>query len=233
MITLHQLPALDRAASLSPFCLKVETYLRMTDAGYETVRELDVSKSPKGKLPYIEDNGARIGDSYFIIEHLKRTRGDSVDATLTARDRATSHAFARMLDEHLYWAVVHSRWFDDRFSPRMIGIFFGELPAEQQGAVTTTVRDAMAIALHAHGLGRHTTEEIMERAKADLTALSALLGERPFMLGNHPTTLDAATYGFLSNVIDVEMDTQLRQHVSTHPNLVDYCRRMRERYYPT
>jgi len=232
MIALHQLPALDRAASLSPFCLKVETYLKMTATPYEVVREIDVSKSPKNKLPYIDDGGVRIGDSYFIIEHLKRTRGDELDAGLGARDRAIGHAFTRMMDEHLYWAVVHSRWFDDRFSPRMIRIFFGELPAEQLAPTTAAVRDAMQKVLYAHGIGRHSADEIVHRANADLAATAALLGDRPFMLGDKPTTLDAAAYAFLSNVVDVDMDTALRRQVAEHPNLVQYCRRMRDRYFP-
>lgn len=231
MITLHQLPPLDRAASLSPFCLKVETYLRMTSTPYETVRITDVSKMPKGKVPVIDEGELRLGDSYFIIEHLKRTRGDALDAGLDPRERATAHAFTRMMDEHLYWAVVHSRWFDDRFTPRMIRIFFGELPAEHLAPTMAAVRDVMSKVLHAHGIGRHTTDEIAVRATADVDAIAALLGDRAFMLGERPTTLDAATYAFIANVIDVDMDTQLRQHTATHANLVEYCRRMRARYF--
>jgi glutathione S-transferase len=231
MITLHQLPPLDRAPSLSPFCLKVETYLRMTEVTFESVRGIDVATAPKGKLPYIVDDGARIADSYFIIEHLRRTRGDALDAALAPRDLATAHAFTRMLDEHLYWALVHSRWFDDRFSPRMIAIFFGEIAGEQLAATTAAVRDAMSKTLHAHGIGRHSPDEIVARAKADLDAVAILLGDRPFMLGDKPTTLDAATFAFVANVLDVDMDTALRRHLASHANLVAYSRRIRDRYF--
>nr|MBK7067486.1 glutathione S-transferase N-terminal domain-containing protein [Deltaproteobacteria bacterium] len=118
-LVLHQLPPLDRAPSLSPFCTKVETYLRMTGVAYRSVPTLDASSGPKGKLPFIEDDGRRLGDSRLIIEHLKRTRGDALDAHLDARARAVAVGFERMMDEHLYWAIVHSRWLDERFAPRM------------------------------------------------------------------------------------------------------------------
>lgn len=232
MVVLHQLPPIDRAASLSPFCTKVETYLRMTGTPHKTVRELDTSGSPKGKLPYIDDGDVRIGDSYFIIEHLKTTRGDALDAQLSAKERAVGHATSRMLDEHLYWAIVCSRWFDSRFSPRMEEVFFGGLPNEQRATITKLVLDGLKANLHAHGLGRHTPAEVVERAGADIAALSALIGDRPFMNGTAPTTLDASAYAFVSSVIDVDMDTALSRVARSHANLVAHAQRMRERYFP-
>ena len=231
MLTLHQLPPLDRAPSLSPFCMKVETYLRMANISYETVRTLDASNAPKGKLPFIEEDGHRLGDSYFIIEHLKRTREPALDARMTTTEHATALAFSRMLDEHLYWAIVHSRWFDERFSSRMIEIFLGALPADQRSAVATMALDALTKTLHAHGLGRHSSDEIVERGKADISAMVGLLADRPFMLGEDPTTLDASTYAYLSNLIDVDMDTALRAHAMSYPTLLAYSQRMRSRYF--
>jgi glutathione S-transferase len=232
MLALHQLPPLDRAASLSPFCTKVETYLRMTATPYTDVRELDTSASPKGKLPYIVDADLKIGDSYFIIDHLKATRGDTLDIALSAAERAVGHATMRMLDEHLYWAIVHSRWLDERFSPRMQEMFLGGVPSDQRPAVTSMVLDGMRATLHAHGLGRHTPAEIAVRASADIDAIAALLGGKPYFGGMEPSTADAAVYAFTSSLVDVDMDTALRRCALAHANLVAHAARMRARYYP-
>lgn len=231
MIKLHSLPALDRAPSLSPFCMKVELYLRMTGVLYEPIIELDASPGPKGKLPYIELEDLRLGDSYFIIEYLKRIHGDPLDAELGARDRAIGLAVSRMLDEHLYWALVHSRWLDPRFSPRMLDVFLSAVPAEQRAPIETAVIDGLAKTLRAHGIGRHSPDEVQARAAADLTAVATLLGTSDFMLGDRPTSLDAAVYPFVSNLVDVDMDTELRRHAFSHANLVAYAARMRARYY--
>ncbi len=230
MITLHQLPPLDRSASLSPFCTKVETYLRMAEIPHEIVYTLDAASGPKGKLPFIIDGaGERLGDSYFILDKLEQTH--RLDAHLTAEQRATGLAMSRMLDEHLYWAIVHSRWFDARFAPRMLGIFLGHLPDAQRAAIEPAVLDGMAKTLAAHGIGRHSTDEIVARGSADLSALAALLGARPFLLGTAASTVDATAYAFLSSLLDVEMDTPLKRHAATQPNLVDYAARLRARYY--
>lgn len=39
----------------------------------------------------------------------------------------------------------------------------------------------------AHGIGLHTQDEIIELGKNDLSVLSALLADKPFLFGNEPT----------------------------------------------
>ena len=51
MITLHQFPPAWGLPNASPFCMKVETYLRMCNLPYTTVNVLNPAKGPKGKLP--------------------------------------------------------------------------------------------------------------------------------------------------------------------------------------
>ncbi|MEO8699128.1 MAG: glutathione S-transferase family protein [Kofleriaceae bacterium] len=229
-LTLHVLPGLDRVLSLSPFSMKVEIYLRMTGVAYERVVGLDASVGPKQKLPFIELDGVRLGDSYFILEHLRRVYGDSLDAGLTARDRAIALAVTRMVDEHLYWALLHSRWLDARFAPRIANVFFGGLPEKTRAVYLAAATEAFAKTLHAQGMGRHTPAEIAARASADIAAIAALLGDAAFMLGAEPRSLDATVYAFLANVLDVDMATTLQQATEAHPTLVAYAARMRARY---
>jgi glutathione S-transferase len=232
VIKLYQLPAMDGAPSLSPFCLKVATYMRLADIPYESIVTLDAAPGPKGKLPFIEEDGARIGDSYFIIEYLARTRGTSLDAALTPVERSIGLAVSRMLDEHLYWAIVSSRWFHPAHSKRMLDLFLGGLPAEQRAAIEPVVLDALRNAMHAHGIGRHTDHEIAARATQDLVAVATLLGEKPFMFGERPTSIDACVYAFVANVTDVDMDTALQRAALAHPALGEHAKRMRARCYP-
>lgn len=231
MLRLFQLPPLDRAPSLSPFCVKVETYLRMTGIPYESVTMVDARKGPKGKFPWIEDDGVRLGDSGLIVEHLKRTRGDSLDAHLAPREHATGHAVRRMLEEHFYWAIIQMRWFDERNWPRLRSIFLEALPRPAHPMVGRIALAMMKRTMHAHGIGRHSPDEIAAAGRADLDCVAVHLGDRPFLLGDRPTSYDAVVYGFLSSVLDVDMDTPLLVHARTHANLVAYCDRVKTRYY--
>src|SRR5690349_17335849 len=112
MITLYQFPPAFGLPNPSPFCLKVETYLRMIGEPFE-VKAGNPQRAPKGKLPFIKDGGAVISDSAHIVEHLKKTRGDKLDKDLSAHDRAVGHLIRRTLEEGLYFGVVYARWVDE------------------------------------------------------------------------------------------------------------------------
>ena len=77
MITLHQFPPALGLPNASPFCLKLELYLRMAGLPYRNRYTLELHKAPKGKLPWIDDDGVTLADSGLIIEYLKGRYGDS------------------------------------------------------------------------------------------------------------------------------------------------------------
>lgn len=81
----------------------------MAGLPYEVVHALP-PQAPKGQLPFIEDNGKRIADSQFIIEYLRQTYGDRVDAHLSPEERAVSNALQRLTENHLCWAFVFARF---------------------------------------------------------------------------------------------------------------------------
>jgi len=110
MIKLYQFKPAFGLPNASPFCMKVENYLRMAGLQYEIAPHASHFKAPKGKLPYIEDGGKVVADSSFIIEYLKSTYGGALDAKLTPVENAQAVALKRMMEENLYWALVYSRW---------------------------------------------------------------------------------------------------------------------------
>ena len=61
----------------SPFCMKLETYLRMAALPYHVAKNADVRKAPKKKLPFIDDGGKVIADSGFIRIRLHEGRRQS------------------------------------------------------------------------------------------------------------------------------------------------------------
>lgn len=235
MIQLYQFAPAFGLPNASPFCRKLETYLRMAQLPFETPRFTlsALQKAPKGKLPYVRDGVRTVADSGQVIDYLKATYGDALDGWMDAPQRATALAWQRLLEEHLYWALLHSRWMTDDGWALTRPAFFGDLSAPLSWIVPPLARRGMARELHGHGMGRHTASEIAELGCRDLTALSDFLADKPYCMGAQPCSLDATAYAFVANVLCAPLHSALWKHAGTLPNLDAYCVRMRERYYAT
>jgi glutathione S-transferase len=232
MITLYQFPPALGLPNASPFCLKLELYLRMAGLPYRNRYTMNMQKAPKGKLPWIDDDGTAVADSGLIIDYLKQKYGDPLDAELIPRQRAEALAITRLIEEHLYWAVLYARWIDDAGWEITREAFFGRMGMPFKLFVPTLARRGIRAELHGHGMGRHSPQDIAALGIADIAALAALLGDRPYFLGEKPTSLDATAMGFLANVLMVDLETPVKTATRGHANLVAYCERMAAQYFP-
>ncbi len=234
MIKLYQFPPAYGLPNMSPFCMKVETYLRMAGLPYECPRNADIFKSPKGKMPYIEDTGAGgkiVADSTFIIDYLKATYGDKLDANLTPHQRALGLVIQRTIGESLYWPVVYSRWIEGVGFETVKQAAFGRMKFPLRHIIPIMARRGLRKQLYQQGTGRHSRDEIYAIGCRDVVALSELLSEQKYFLGNEPTSIDATGYGFLANLLWVPIDLPIRRQAQKLPNLEAYCQRMKARYF--
>lgn len=232
MITLYQFPPAFGLPNASPFCMKLELYLRMADLPYRNRYTLELNKAPKGKLPWIDDDGTAVADSGLIIDYLERKFGDPLDNDLTGLQRAQALAITRLLEEHLYWAVLHCRWIAETGWALTQQAFFGALPWPLRIIVPRVARRGMRAELRGHGLGRHTPEQIHALGIADIDALAALLGDQTYFLGAKATSVDAVAAAFLANILLVPLETPIKAAAAGHPNLVAYCQSMAQQYFP-
>jgi glutathione S-transferase len=237
MIKLYAAASAWDVPNLSPFVLKVDCYLRMVGLPYELVSfqsPEEFARLPKGKIPYIEDGDQKIADSSFILEYLQTTYGDRLgEQHLSPRDQAIVLGMRRLMEEHLYWVICYARYIEDTSWEQYKEVVFGRIGygVAEVAAAASQYREVMRTYLHGQGLGRHSRQEVYALGKADLTALSAFLEDKPYFLGKEPTALDATAYGFLANILYVGYETPLEAHAKALPNLRAYCDRMRERYY--
>ncbi len=176
MIELYQFPPMWGLPNFSPFCLKLETWLRMAKLPYQAPKcGIPLGKAPKHKLPYIVDRGQSIGDSSLIIDHLKATYGDTLDNGLSPQQQAVSLAFQRLIEENLYWPVLYSRWLDPRNRQVIARKVFGRLPPLIRDLVPMLVRRKMRRDMQGQGLGRHSEGEIYAIGCRDLDAVALFL----------------------------------------------------------
>lgn len=215
----------------APFPLKLATWLRMAEIAFDFVVAPDPSKGPKGKSPWIEYGTVRMGDSALIIEHLEARFGVDLDGHLDARQRAHALVVQRMLEDHYHQCFEHQLFFG-RGGNERLREFAALMPIPLRWLVPSVLKRAFGKQLYARGMGRHSQEVIIAQGKADLDALSALLGDQPYVLGDRPASIDACVFGFLGVSLYVAGDNPLYRYGASLENLMRYCERMRARYFP-
>jgi glutathione S-transferase len=231
-LTLFQPPTRPwKTPNLSPFCSKLECYLRMAEIPYKAAA-MQVGKAPKGKIPYVAlPDGTMMGDSHLIIEHLERGLSaegkPALDDGLADRDRAIAHLVRRTLEEGYYFAGVFVRWKTDEGYAEVRERFKEFLP----GPVVWYVRRDILKKLHSQGTGRHSVEEVTEFGARDLESCSEILGDKPFLLGDRPRTVDCTLYAFLEMLLGFPVDSPLKARATARANLVAYRTRIRERWW--
>ena len=232
MLTLYQFPRAWNLPNPSHFCAKVETYLRLAEIDYEIVETLPL-KAPKGKLPYIIDDGVTVADSRLIIEYLTNKTDTKLDRHLTVEQSALATAFLRLLEESLYWVTMYTRWqyTDSNWQINKQAIF-GSMPKLARFVVAPIYRRLIQKQIKGQGTGRLNNEEIFNLGKADLDALSNFLGDKHYFFGDQPSSLDASAYGFLANTLDCPIESPVKDYALRKTNLHDYCRRMQLRCFP-
>ncbi|MBL0021212.1 MAG: glutathione S-transferase family protein [Sphingomonadales bacterium] len=230
-IIAYHLPGAWGLPSVSPFCLKLDAWLRIAGIEHESITATTPVGGPKGKAPWIEHDGRKIGDSTFIILHLKETLGIDPDAHLTPAQKGVALAIQRLVDENLYWAMVNDRWNTPENWPILKSTVLGGIPAPVRAVMAPIARRGVLKQLKGHGMGCHSAEEIAAIGKRDIDALAALLGDQDWFFGDRSTETDAVVYGQLANIYWVGFNSPMKAVIGGNANLVAFLERFQQRFY--
>lgn len=217
--------------NLSPFCVKLETYLRMARIDYEPVFGLEHSKNQKKQMPFVDLDGEIIGDSTLIIDRLVRKFGDKVDYRLSLTEIALSQAFQTMLENHFTKFIVWSRWVDKSGFAQFKEQAFTGVPSFVKKFIAPLVARKIGKGLYNEGTGRLSEAELLQLAKKDLDAVSNYLGGREYFFGEQPSMIDAVIFATIGNVILSNIEIPLRELAYKYDNLVSHSNRMMQRYF--
>ena len=231
MITLYGFGPGWGLPETSPYVTKTEVQLKMAGLPYSK-DTTGFQRAPKGKLPYIDDDGTVVADSTFIRAHLERAHGIDLDAGMDARERGQAWAVERMIEDHLTWANGHARWLIPSNFDKGPAHIFDSVPEVAREQAREAARGRVKAAVYGHGLGRHSEPEIWQLANRSLKALSALLGDNAYLFGNTPCGADATAFGAIAGILTPFFPSELRDLASGYDNLVAYRDRMMARYYP-
>ena len=217
--------------SAGPFATKLLAWLELSGIPYQQVIEDDPRKGPKGKSPWIELDGERIGDTELIIELLSRRYGVDLDEGLTPEQRALGLAWRRTFEEHFHQVLEWELFFQPAGRDYLRASMASQMPRLAAPIVFSMMRRHFSKQLYARGIARHTPEIVEAKGRADLDALAAFLENRPFLVSDHPTTADTSVFGLVAPMVYWTMPTPVASYARTLPALRDYCNRMRQRCF--
>ena len=228
VVVLHQFERGTNMPNLSPFALKLETFLRMANIQY--VVDTEEPQGQRGKCPWITINGVELSDSELIIDYLTKHFNKPIPEKLTPAEHAVGRAVQVMLDEHIILAVAYKRFVLDNMSHLIEWI-----PSKYR--FCDTLIKLLSIPqikkrMHAQGMGRFSEEEMLFFLRRELRALQDVIGDKPFLLADAPSTYDAAAFAELTQVIygcAPEVERYVRDN---HGVLVQYHERIKAKYWP-
>jgi glutathione S-transferase len=236
-IFVYTFPSVPHVVSISPFALKLESYMRINKIAYEPIYGMKFSS--KGMIPYVRldnsDDGEEIADSNVVLARLKAEQAENADtdAHLTPEQKAMTHSLTRMLEEHTAQIGFYYRYglhmpefvealeIEDRFGTESVKRWLPNQP------------DLTKTKMKMRGLTRHSDDELWQFCNDDLQAVSDYLGDKPYMFGNTPSTADCVVFGHVSQLLWIPIDFPMQTYLKEKcPNVVDFMHRFREEFWP-
>merc|ERR1712204_105677 len=231
-VYLYQSPRTPQIPSISPQELKLESWLKLQGIPYENVDHKAKLSSKNGTLPFIEFNGVEVSDA-ALIQTLADKFEKDMSAHLNKEQKNVEHAMIKMVENHLYWAIMQWRTsnVDNTIKaykihlPTFLGskVPLGLLNLHFKFNVVKKIQKKVK----SQGIAN-----IEEMSKNDLNVLSTMLAEKDFMFGEEPSMLDMVVYSHLAQLVMVEADylCPLRDYVQEScKNLVELANRLKEK----
>lgn len=184
----------------SPFCAKVRAALMHQRVVFDTVDATAprhwwrLRRQGTGKVPALAIDGRLVDDSTDICLELHRLFPGRPLLPPEPEAAARCHLIEDWCDESLYFVALHRVWMPES-NHAMVRRRFMRGPF---GALAfRAYRQLIAGQLRGQGTGRKTEARIEADLLRHLDHLQALLGDKPFLLGERPWLCDFALFGQL------------------------------------
>lgn len=230
-LKVFHLPGRWGLKSVSPFCLKLDAFLRIAQIPHQSITASTPFAGPKNKAPWIELDGEVMGDSSLIIEHLKLTYHADPDDHLSGEERGVAVAIERLIEENLYWAMVYDRWCRPENWAALKYSVLGDIPQPLRALLAPYARHSVKKQLAGQGMGLHSAAEISAISQRDISALSNILADKRYFFGDLPSVTDATVYSLVTNIYDVEFYSPMKAMLEQSVNLIPFIARFKAEYY--
>ncbi|NP_001016747.1 metaxin 1 [Xenopus tropicalis] len=225
--------------SVDPDCLTVLTYAKFSGAPLKVHKVTNPWRSPSGRLPALKthDDGVLFQPSK-IITHLRKQKYNA-DYDLSAKQGADTLAFISLLEEKLLPALIHSFWVEGKNYVEHTRRWYAE-------SIPFPLNFFLPNQMHKRNLERlqlirgdswreedeDTERQLYTDAQECMSLLSQRLAKHKFFFGDSPASLDAYVFSHLAPILSAKLpNNKLQQHLSSLPNLCQYCRAILTIYF--
>ncbi len=222
MIILHQY-------RMSPFNMKVQRMLNykgvpFEEKYYRLMDRKEIGKiSPSNKLPALEHNGQLIVDSTDMAWYIEETWPDKPMIPDNPRQRGLMHALEDWADESLYFYEMRWRFAtpgnSERNVPRMLE---NEKPLARW-FLNKVLAKGLGKILDNQGTGRKSMEQLSIDTRRHVQAVTDLLVEDEWLLGEQISLADTAVHTMLDCFMDAD---EARSIVEEQPSVVAWMQRL-------
>lgn len=190
---------------ISPFCDKVRRALQVKAQPF-VIEEVTLWQTGLGKLkrlsegaklPVIEHDGRRVGDSSEILLYLERSFPEPALYPTDPRERALAHVLEDWADESLYFYEMYLRFFVPHNAKRWIPALTKFDAATMRTLAKAAVPLAVSRQLGSQGLGKKPLSAVLRELARQLDALTGLLHERQWLVGERLSAADLAVFAQL------------------------------------
>uniref|UniRef100_A0AC35F207 GST C-terminal domain-containing protein n=1 Tax=Panagrolaimus sp. PS1159 TaxID=55785 RepID=A0AC35F207_9BILA len=197
----------------SPFCLKVETFLRYHKIPHKPIFT-QFQRSKQGLLPFIIFNGKEIFDSNLIINELEKHF--DLQPQLSSIESAIAQLAVQAIDNSLAKNVFN----------RLMPEFLASLSFKHvYGFAKNRLKSLHILSL--------PEENIYQGLKDNLRALDEILGEKKYLFGNEPNLADFALFSHLCTMYYTAYNQPLKDILDTeYPRLQKYIERTLTENFP-
>lgn len=247
-ITIHRGAERSGQYTWSPFVTKLEFRLRLSNLPYVCGSGGPLT-GPKGKIPYIEIDGAQspassesLADTSLITKALlERGLLQDLNTQLSAKNAGYDLALRGLLEEKLFFYNVRERWIDNYYTMRDYSLSKTSMPLRYM--VGLLAHRSIVKRLFEQGTGRFSDEEVHAFRKDIWAGMNGILEDSLrnakekncfwVLGGNSPSEADATMYGFAISALISPAGPVNRNLVNNEcPAVVEYATRIHQRFFP-
>lgn len=219
-------PRWSKGPNFSTPCLRLEAFLRLAKLPYRVHFTMATEKSPTERLPYAVYNGTAIADSEFIAQFLKKEFALEVDAHLTPKDHAIGLATKRLAEGSLQFGSSRIMMVNNALFVAQLYSQELNLPLFVAKFFVRGMRKSYINLLNTVGHGDLTEEQFKGELIRDYKALEALIGDKPFLLGDRATSYDCSLYANLQFYLALGLNEPEFDYLRNSAVLTAYVRRL-------
>ncbi|CAL1531483.1 unnamed protein product [Lymnaea stagnalis] len=224
--------------SVDPHCLAVLAYCKFSQVPVDVIKSGNPWRSPSGNFPVLRHGNSAYSRVTDIFTFLRKEHWGN-DSHLTTKESADVIAFCAMLEEKLLPALLHLWWMDDKTYVDITRPWYAKaipfplsLFVPQQRQKRAEVRVLLTKGGD-HITDAETESKIYKEAKECLNLLSYKLGDKEFMFGRKPSSLDAMVFGYLTPLLKAPLSSNtLQSHLQQCTNLCQLCNSILTTYFP-